>query len=176
MKTEPATKWQSALFYSKVIAGSVNKFVPLGDETVNSSLVERYRSLMDSQPRPLLHFLVQMKLTSTNVFLQIAKKKKKVWAVRRMLKCFPAKSLKFIHHQIGSMRKGVIMQKDDSVRQHPRAFWLYRAFQHPDPPREEPHLSVLLCLPHFQWWTNTLYTTITSRAIKKQLFGPMLFH
>ena len=42
------------------------------------------------------------------------------------------------------------MQKDDSVQQHSRAF--------------------SLC------WTNTLYTTLTSRTIKKQLCGPVCFH
>ena len=89
----------------------------------------------------------------------------KIWAVRRMLKCFPAKSLKLIPHQIGSMGTGVITQKDDSVRQHSREFWLYGASKHPQPPRNEPHLSALICLPHFQCWTNTLYTTLTSRAI-----------
>ena len=46
----------------------------LGDETVSSSLVERGRSLEDPQPHPLMHFLVRMKPTSTNVFLQVAKK------------------------------------------------------------------------------------------------------
>ena len=51
----PATKWQWNLFYTKVIATSVNTFIPLGDETISSSLVERGRSLMDPQPHPLLH-------------------------------------------------------------------------------------------------------------------------
>ena len=66
-----------------------------------------------------------------------------------MLKCFPAKSPKLIPHQIDSMGTGVITQKDDSVRQHSRAFWLYGASQHPQPPRNEPHLSGLLSLPPF---------------------------
>ena len=83
-----------------------------------------------------------------------------------MLKCFPAKSLKLIPHQIDSMGTGVIMQKDDSVRQHSRAFWLYEAPQHPQPPKNEPYLSVFLCLPPFSM-LETLYTTLTSRSIKK---------
>ena len=118
----PTTKWQWNLFYSKVIARNISTFIPLGDETFNSSLVERGRSLMDPQPHPLLHFLVRMKPRSTNVFLQVAKNvevtRGKIWAVRRMLKCFPAKSLKLIPHQIGSMGTSVIMQKmipSDSV-------------------------------------------------------------
>ena len=122
----PATKCQWNLFYSKVIASGVNTFISLGDETINSNLVERGRSLMDPQPHPLLHFLVRMKPTSTNVFLQVARKvevtRGKNWAVRRMLKFFPAKSLKLIPHQIGSMGAGVIVQKGDSVRQDYRAF------------------------------------------------------
>ena len=128
---------------------------------------------MDSQPHPLLHVLIWMKQTSTNVFLQVAKNveiiRGKIWIVRRMLKCFPAKSLKLIPHQIGSMGTGVVMQKYDSVWQHYRAFWLYGASQHPQLPGNKPHLSALLC------WMNTLYTTLTSRAIKKQLCGPVRF-
>ena len=135
----PGTKWQWNLFYSKVIARSVNMFIPLGDETTNSSLVERGRSLMDPQPHPLLHFPVRMKPMSTIVFLEVAKNvevtRRKIWAVRRMLKRFPVKSLKLIPHQICSMGTVVIMQKDDSVRQHSRAFLRYGASQHPQPPR-----------------------------------------
>ena len=88
---------------------------------INSSLVKRGRSLMDPQPHPLLHFLVRMKPTSTNVFLQVAKNvevtRGKVWAVWRMLKNFPVTFLKLIPRQIGSMGTGVIMQTDDSVRE-----------------------------------------------------------
>ena len=73
MKIEHPLQRDWDLFYSKVIARSVNTFIPLGDETISSSLIERGRSLMDSQPHTLLHFLVQMKPTSTNVFLHVAK-------------------------------------------------------------------------------------------------------
>ena len=94
-----------------------------------------------------------MKPTSTNVFLQFAKNVKvtrgKIWAVRRMLKRFRAKSLKLIPHQIGSMGTGVIMQNDDSVRQHSRVFSLYGASQNYQPRRNESHLSALLFLPPF---------------------------
>ena len=149
----PSTKRQWNLLYSEVIDRSVNTFIPLGEETIHSSLVERGRSLMDPQPHPLLHFLVRMKPTSTNAFLQVAKNMEvtwgKIWTVWRMLKCFPVKSLKHIPHQIGSMGTAVIMQKDDSVRQHSRTFWLYGTSQHPQLPRNEPHLSALFCLPSF---------------------------
>ena len=81
---------------------------------------------MDLQLHPLLHFFVRMKSTSANVFLQVVKNlevtRGNIWAVRRTVKCFPVKSLKLIPHQIGSMGTGVIMQKDESVRQHSRTF------------------------------------------------------
>ena len=38
----PARKWQWNLFYSKVISRCVNTFIPLGDETINSSFVRRW--------------------------------------------------------------------------------------------------------------------------------------
>ena len=73
MKTEhPLQSDNGICFYSEVIAGSVNTIIPLGVGTINSSLVERW-SVMDPQPYPLLHFLVRMKPTSTNVFPQAVK-------------------------------------------------------------------------------------------------------
>ena len=141
------------MFYSKIIVRSVNTTIPLGDETINSSPVERGRSLMDPQPHPVLHFPFRMIPTSTNVFLQVAKvvevSRGKIWAVQRMLKCFPVKFLKLIPHHIGIMETGVFMKKDDSVRQHSGAFWLFGASQHTQLPRNEPHLSAFLCLPTF---------------------------
>ena len=126
MKTEHLLQSDMEFVFSKVIARNVNTFIPLGEKTTNSSLVERDRSLMDPQSHPLLYFLVRMKPMSTNVFLQVTKNvevtRGKIWAIRRMLKCFTAKSLTLIPHQIRSMGTGVIMQKDDSVRQHSRAF------------------------------------------------------
>ena len=75
---------------------------------------------MDPEPHPLLHFLVRMKPTSMNVFIQVAKNVKvrrgEIWVVRRMLKFFSAKSLKLIPHQIGSRLTGVIMQKESIPR------------------------------------------------------------
>ena len=39
------------------------------------------------------------------------------------------------------------------------------------------HTSLLFfACHHLQCWTNTRYTTLTSRAIKKQLCGPVRFH
>ena len=134
----------------------------------------------DPQPHPLSHFLVWMKQNSTNVFLQVIKNlevtRGQIWAVQRMLKYFPTKSLKFIPHQIGGMGIGVIIQNDDSIQQHSRAFWLYGTSYHSQPPWNEPHLAALLCLPPFPMLDNTLYTTLTFRAIKKQLCGPVHFH
>ena len=108
---------------------------------------------MDPQPNPLLYFLVRIKLTSSNVFLRIAKNveviRKKISAVQRMLKCFPTKSLKFIFHQVGSMGTGIITQKGNSARQQSKAFLLYGASQRPQSPSNEPYFSALLCLPPF---------------------------
>ena len=165
--------------YTKVIGRNVTTFIPLADDTINSSLVVRGRSLMDSRLRPLLYFLVRMKPTSTNVFLQVAKIIK---AHGEHLDCaedgkyFPAKSLKLIPHHIDRMGMSIVMQKDDSTRQHSRAFWLYGASQHPLPLRNEPHLSALVCLPPFPMLDKHIYTTLISRAIKKQLCGPVRFH
>ena len=166
----PVTKWQWKLFYSKAIARSINKFIPAGDETIYPSLLERGKSLMDPLPHPLLHFLVRMKPTSMNVFLQVAKNvevtKGKIWAVRRMLKCFPAKSLKRIPHQIGDGRYHAKCWSRPTAF---HGFWLYRVFQHPQPQRNEPHISALLPCLHFQCWMNTLYTMLTSRVINNCL-------
>ena len=80
---------------------------------------------MDPQPHSLLYFLVRLKPTSTNVFLQVAKNVEvtmgKILGCTEDVQMFPAISLKLIPHQIGSMGTGVIMQNDDSVRQHSRA-------------------------------------------------------
>ena len=143
------------MFYSKVIGRSVNTFIPLGDgRRVNQFQSCRKMWVTDrSTTSSTLALPRPNELTSTNVFLQFAKNvevtRRKIWAVWRMLKCFPAKFLKLIPHHIGSMGTGVILLKYVSLWQHSRAFWLYGASQHPQPPRNEPHLPVLLCLPLF---------------------------
>ena len=134
---------------------------------------------MDPQPHPLLHFLIQKKLTSMNVFLQVAENvevtRGKIWAVQRMLKCFLVKSLKFIPHQIGSMGRALsckMMIPSDSIPGHFDFMAPRSTLSH----LETNHTSLLFfAFFHFQCWTNTLYTTLTSRAIKKQLCGPVRF-
>ena len=100
---------------------------------------------------PVLHSLIRMKLT--NVFLQVAKKvevtREKIWAVRIMLKRFPAKFLKLIPHQIGSMGTGIIIlscKKMISFDRIPGSFWLWRA-PALSAAKNEQQLSALLCLP-----------------------------
>ena len=83
----PATKWQWNLFYSKVIARSVNTFIQLEDEMINSSLTERGSSLMDRQPHPLLHFLVRMKPTSMIAFLAVEKNVEVTRWVEQVVAC-----------------------------------------------------------------------------------------
>ena len=56
---------------------------------------------------------------------------------------------KLILHQTGSMGMGVIIQNDDSVRQHSRTFWFCGASQCPQPLRNDPHFSAVVCLPPF---------------------------
>ena len=122
----PAIKWQWNLFYSKVFARSVNTFIPLGDETIDSNLVERGRSLMDPQPLPLLQFLVQMKPTSTNVFLQVVKNvevtRGNIWDVRRMLKCFSAKSMKHIPTRLAVCERALSCKRMIPSGNIPRCF------------------------------------------------------
>ena len=141
------------------------------DETINSNLVERGGSLLDPQPHPLLHFLNRMNPTSTNVFLQVTKNvevtRRKMWAVRRMLKCFPAKFLKLIPHQIGSMGRALSCKRmipSDSIPWNFDFMARRSILSH----QETNHTALLFfaCL-HFQCWMNTLYTTLTSRTIKK---------
>ena len=150
MWTEHHIQREMEFVYSKVIVRSVNTFIPLGYDTINSSLVERGRSLMDPQPHPLLHSRWNRRpRMSSSGRQECGSHKGKLWAVRRMLKYFPAKSLKLIPHQIGSMATSVIMQMDDSIWQHSRVFWLHGMSQHPQPPRNKPHLSAFHCLPSF---------------------------
>ena len=153
VKWKPNTRYKVTMefvLFTKLIVRSVNTFIPLGEEIINSSLVETGKLLMDPQPHLLLHF-IWMNLMSMNVFLQVAKNvevtRGKIWAVQR-LKCFSAKSLKLILNQIGSMGKGVIMQKDDSAKQHSRALIIWHVAA-PSATINEPHLSALLCLPPF---------------------------
>ena len=135
---------------------------------------------MDPHHHPLVHFLARMKPSRRPrmSFFSSPKSeshKGKDLGCTEDVEVYPAKSLELIPHQIGSMGTGVIIQKDDSVRQHSRAFLRYGATQHPQPPRNEPSLLFFACL-HFQCWMNKLYTMLTSRAIKKKLYGPVRFH
>ena len=80
---------------------------------------------MDPNPHRLLHFLVQMKPTSKNVFSDRQKcgsHKGNDLGCTEDVKVFPAKSLKLFTRQIDIKGTGVIMQKDDFVQLHSRAF------------------------------------------------------
>ena len=93
-----------------------------------------------------------------------------IWNVR-MLKCFPAKCLKLIPHQIGSI--GRVTWKRMIPSDNSRFDFL--AHRNTLKHQEINHTSLLFfpCL-HFQFWTNALYTTLISRA-KKELCGPVRF-
>ena len=133
---------------------------------------------MDPQHHPHLHFLVRIKKTPTNVFLQVAKnvqfRRGKMWAVRWMLNCFPAWAYPSPNWKYGD---GCFNAKE---RFHPTAFQsiltIWRVAALPAT-KKENYTSLLFsaCL-HLQCWTNTFYTTFTSRAIDKLMCGPVHFH
>ena len=166
----PATKWQWNLFYSKVIARSVNTFILLGDE-INSSHVQIDRSLIDAQPRLLLHFLVRMKPTPTNVFLQVAKNMEvtrgKVWAIGWCWIVSQPNLLSLSRTRLTVCRRALSCKRmipSDSIPGNFDFMARRGTLSH----QETNHTSLIFfaCL-HFQCWTKTLYTTLTSRAIKK---------
>ena len=170
------------MFYSKVIvARSINKCIPLGDETINSSPVERGRSLMDTQPHPLLHFLVWMKPTSTNVFLQVAKKMWNPQGERSGLYggCWSVSQPNLWSLSVTRLsvwERALSSKITIPFEQHPGRF--YFVARHSTLSYQKTnHTSLLFfaCL-HFHCWMKTLYTTFTSRAIKKQLCWPVSFH
>ena len=138
---------------------------------------------MDPQSHPLLYFLVRMKPAPTNVFLQVTKNvqvtRGEIWAVRTMLKCFPAKSLKRILHQIDSIEvwgRALSCKRMIPFDSIPGRFD-FTARRSTLSHQATNHTSLLLlaCL-QFQCCTNTLNATLTSRTIKKQLCGPVRFH
>lgn len=49
---------QNSFEILKIIARTAITFIPLGDKTVNSNLIERVSLLADPQSQLLLHFLV----------------------------------------------------------------------------------------------------------------------
>ena len=89
MKTEHLLQVTIEFVLFKSNCQKFNTLIQLGDQTIYSSLVEKGRLLMDQLPHSLLHFLVRMKPTSSNVFLQVAINvevtRGKIWSVRRML-------------------------------------------------------------------------------------------
>ena len=93
-----------------------------------------------------------MKPMSTNVFLQVAKNAEvtrgKIWAVQRMLKCFPAISLKLIPHQI-AVRGWALSCKwmipSDSILGHFDFMEHRSTLSH----QEVNHTSAFLCWPPF---------------------------
>ena len=173
----PATTWKWNLFYSKVIARSVNTFIQLGDETINSRLVERSRSLMNPQPRPHLHFLVQMKpnssFTSPNLWKSEGERSGLYggcWSISQPnLWSLSLNRLAVWGRALSCKR----MIPSDSISGSFDFMARSSTLGH----QEKNHTSLLFfaCL-HLQCWTNTLYTTLASRAIKKQLCGPVHFH
>ena len=93
------------MFYSKVNDQSVNAFIKLGDETINSSLIETGRSLLDPQPHPSC----TSSPNETDVHECLSSGRQKYGCQKGKdlvctedIKVFPAMSLKLITHQIGT--------------------------------------------------------------------------
>ena len=133
---------------------------------------------MDPRPRPLLHFLVRMKPKPTNVFLPVAKVTKgKDLGCTEDVEVFPSQ----ISEALSLTRLAVWGRALSCKRMIPSDsipgcfdFMARRStLSH-----KETNLTSLLFFArlHFQCWTYTLYTTLASRAINKQLCGPVRFH
>ena len=140
---------------------------------------------MDPQPHTLLHLLVRMKPTSTNVFFQVAKNVDQTMnphnhirrngsmglsRTRIVLQCcafFAECLLPLVNtcqgHTVFAIHSGheVMNFACSSTLSNQEMNHTYLLF--------------VVCL-HFQCWMNKLYTTLTSRAIKKQLCGPVRFN
>ena len=120
-----------------------------------------------------------MKETSTNVSLQVTKNvqvaRGKICAVRRILKCLPAKSLRLIPYQIeavwGRAWSCKMMIPSESIPGH---FDMRPRISRVPASSATKKQTTLLCLPPFSMQDE--HTMLTSRAIKKQLCGPVCFH
>ena len=132
---------------------------------------------MDQQPHPLLLAPPRPNETDIHECLSSSRRKcvshkGKDLAVRRMLVCFPAESLT----RLAVWGRSLSCKRMISSDSIPGRFdFIERSstLNH----QEMNHTSLLLfAFLHFQCWTNTLYTTLTFRAIKKQLCGPVRFH
>ena len=130
---------------------------------------------------PLPHSLVQMKQTSKNVFLHVAKKcgshKGKDLGYTEDAEVFPSQISEAYPSPDWQLCGWALSCKrmipSDSI---PGRFD-FMARRSTLIHQETNHTSLLFfaCL-HFQCWTNTLYTAFTSRAIKTQLCGAVRFH
>ena len=166
------------MFYSKVIARRVNTFIPLEDEMMNSSLVERERSLMDPKPHPLLHFLVWM-ISTRRPRMSFFKSQKcgnhkgkdlscaeDVWVFPSQIsEAYPSPDCQYALSCIRIIPSDSIPGRFDFMARR-------STLSH----QETKHTSLLffVCL-HFQCWTDLLHTTLTSRTIKQRLCGPGVF-
>ena len=169
----PATKWQRNLFYSKVIARSVNTFIPLGDETINSSLVERGRSLIDPQPQPSCTSSSKWNRCPQMSFFRSPKMWKSQGERSGLYGgcwMFPSLSPTRLavwdgHYYANGWFRPTAFQGDFMANRS--------TLNH----QKTNHTSLLFfACRHFQCCVNTLYTTLTSRALKKQVYGPVRFH
>ena len=141
---------------------------------INSSLVEKRRSLMEPQPQSLLHYLVRMKPTSKNVYIHVAKKnvevtRGKIWVIRRILSVSQPNLLSLYLTRLTVWGRALSCKRRNPSDSIPGRFdFMARCSILSHQETNRTSLLFFACL-HFQCWTNTLYTTLTSRAIKKSL-------
>ena len=150
--------------------------MPLGDETVNSNLVERGRSLMDPQPNPLLHFLVRRPRMSSfrppKMWKSLGERSGfygGCWSVSQSnLRNLFLTRLAVWGRALPCKR----LIPSDSIPGRFDIMPRRSTLSH----QETNHTCLLFfaCL-QFQCWTGTLYITLTSRAIKKQLVDLCVF-
>ena len=159
---------------------TLHTYIPLGDETIKSSLVERGRSLTDPQAHPLFHFLVPIKPTSTNVFLQVAKnvevtkERSELYGGRWSVSQQNVWSLSLTRLAVwGRALSCKSLIPSDSI---PRRFDSMARRSTLSHQETNPNSLLLFASLHLQCWTNTLYTTLTSRAINKQLCESLRSH
>ena len=110
-----------------------------------------------------------------NVFLQVTKDvqvtRGKIWAVRRMLKCFEPNLSSLSLTRLAVWGWALSCKRiipSDSIPGHFDFTACRSTLSH--------HGMFFFAYLHFQCWTNTLYTMLSSSAIKKQLCGPVSFH
>ena len=167
-----------SLCYSKLIARSVNTFIPLGDETINSTIpIGRWwihnltnfcSSSSEWNRRPRMSFFRSPKTWKSQ--RERSGLYGGCWSVYQPNLWSLSLTRLVVWEEALSWKR---MIPSNSIPERFDFMSRRSTLSH----QEMNHTPLLFfaCL-HFQCWTNTLYTALTFRAIKKQLCGPVRFH